>query len=218
METKRFNLKDILEFEQRYRTTFINSLGGFKTPVLIGTWDSEGKANLAIFNSLIHIGASPPLVGFMIRPDSVDRHTLQNILETKVFTINHVKEDFYKKAHQTSARYTKEQNEFKEVGLTEEYKTDFFAPFVKESSIKIGLDFMEKVDITINGTIMIIGKIKSVTLPINCIKADGFVDLKRAGTIASTGVDSYYKTTSIGRLAYAKPNKSTTEIKINILD
>lgn len=218
MEIKKINLKDILEFEQRYRTTFINSLSGFKTPVLIGTWDGNGKANLAIFNSLIHIGASPPLVGFIVRPDSVERHTLQNILETKVFTINHVKEEFYKKAHQTSARYSNEQNEFKEVGLTEEYKTDFFAPFVKESSIQIGLDFIEKIDITINGTTMVIGKIKTLTIPINCIHTDGFIDVKKAGTIASAGVDSYYKTTPISRLSYAKPNTEITVIKSSTID
>lgn len=218
METKRFSLSDILEFEQRFRTTFVNSLGGFKTPVLIGTWDKEGRANLAIFNSLIHIGATPPLVGFIVRPDSVDRHTLQNIVETKVFTINHVKEEFYKKAHQTSARYAKDQNEFREVGLTEEFKTDFFAPFVKESAVKIGLDFMEKIDITINDTIMIIGKIKSVTLPADCIKTDGFVDLQKAGSIASTGLDSYYNTTEIARLSYAKPDKIVSEIKADYFE
>lgn len=213
MSVKKIVLSEVLEFETRYRATFINSLGGFKTPVLIGTSDKSGNPNLAIFNSLIHIGANPPLVGFIVRPDSVDRHTLQNILETGVFTINHVKEEFYKKAHQTSARYAKEQSEFKEVGLTEEYDENFSAPFVKESSVKIALDFVEKIDLTINGTILMIGKIKFVNLPSNCIQADGFVDLNMAESIVSAGLDSYYKTTPIARLSYAKPDKEIVEIK-----
>ena len=212
MEKIKYNLDELLSFEQRYRTTFINSLSGYKTPVLIGTWDNEGNPNLAIFNSLIHVGANPPLVGFIVRPDSADRHTLQNILETKVFTINHITEDFYQQAHQTSARYGKEQNEFKEVGLTEEYKTDFFAPFVKESPIQIGVDFVQKIDIEINGTIMIIGKIKNISIPKESISKDGFINLFKLKSVVSQGLDSYHHVKPIARLAYAKPNKNVTEI------
>ena len=212
MEKIKYNLDELLSFEQRYRTTFVNSLSGFKMPVLVGTWDSEGNPNLAIFNSLMHIGANPPLVSLIIRPDSVDRHTLQNILETKVFTINHITEEIYKQAHQTSARYSKEQNEFKEVGLSEEYKTDFFAPFVSESPVQIGLDFVQKIEIEINGTIMVIGKIKNISLPKNCISKDGYVNLVKANSIVSQGLDSYHQVKPISRLAYAKPDKNVTEL------
>lgn len=212
MEKNIFTQRDILEFEPRYRTTFINSLGGFKTPVLIGTCDNQCQANLAIFNSLIHIGASPPLVGFIVRPDSVERHTLNNIIETKTFTINHITESFYKKAHQTSARYAKGENEFKEVGLTEEYIDSISAPFVKESSIKIGLKFIEKIDIQINGTIMVIGEILHLTLPSEIIDSDGYLNLTKAGTISSSGLDSYHTTNPIARLSYAKPNQELKEI------
>lgn len=212
MENNIYTQRDILEFEPRYRTTFINSLGGFKTPVLIGTFDNQCQANLAIFNSLIHIGASPPLVGFIVRPDSVERHTLNNILETKTYTINHIKESFYKKAHQTSARYSKSENEFKKVGLTEEYIDSFSAPFVKESSVKIGLKFIEKIDIQINGTIMVIGEVLHLTLPSEIIGSDGYLNLTQAGTISSSGLDSYHATNPIARLSYAKPNQELKEI------
>jgi flavin reductase (DIM6/NTAB) family NADH-FMN oxidoreductase RutF len=119
---KEYTLKDILAFDQRYRATFINSLGGFKSLALIGTRNKEGLSNVAIFNSLLHIGANPPLFGFIIRPDSVERHTLNNILETSEFTVNHVREDFYKQAHQTSARYSNTTSEFEAANLEEENK------------------------------------------------------------------------------------------------
>ncbi|MEO8762599.1 MAG: flavin reductase, partial [Bacteroidia bacterium] len=115
---KEFNLIDILGFEQRYRATFINSLGGFKSLALIGTRGSNGTTNLATFNSLFHIGANPPLFGFIIRPDSVERHTLNNIYETGSLTINHVSEGFYMAAHQTSARYDSSISEFSATKLT----------------------------------------------------------------------------------------------------
>lgn len=204
--TKEFNLTDILAFEQRYRATFINSLGGFKSLALIGTRSREGNTNLAVFNSLFHIGANPPLFGLIVRPDSVDRHTLSNILETGEFTVNHVSEAFYDNAHQTSARYPSDISEFEATKLTEEYKAGYYAPFVKESHIQIAAHFIQKIDIQENGTLMIIAKIKSVSMPEDCLQTDGFVDLEKAGTITVSGLDSYHRTEKIARLAYAKPN------------
>lgn len=204
---KDFSLTEILAFEQRYRTTFINSLGGFKSLALIGSRGSNGNTNLAVFNSLFHLGANPPLFGFIVRPDSAERHTLNNIYETGVLTVNHVKEDFYMPAHQTSARYDASISEFSSAKLTEEYIAGYYAPFVKESSIKIGADLLQKIDILENGTIMLIAKIKHVSVPTDCIMKDGFIDIEKAGTITCTGLDSYHSTQKIARLSYAKPDK-----------
>ena len=44
---------DIEQLEKRYRTSFINSLAGFRQAVLVGTKSKDGQTNLAIFNSLI---------------------------------------------------------------------------------------------------------------------------------------------------------------------
>ncbi len=209
---KEFTLNDILAFEQRYRAAFINSLGGFKSLALIGTRNKEGKSNVAIFNSLFHIGANPPLFGFIVRPDSVERHTLSNILETSEFTVNHVREAFYKQAHQTSARYPTNVSEFTATHLKEEDKAGFYAPFVKESYIKIGASFIKKIDIPESETVLIIAKIKFISLPATCIADDGFVDIEKAETITCIGLDSYHRTQKIARLSYAKPNLPPIEI------
>ncbi len=74
-----FTQTDIQAMAQRYRAAFINSLGGFKSLVMVGTADTEGVTNLSVFSSLFHIGANPPLCGLIFRPDSVERHTLTNI-------------------------------------------------------------------------------------------------------------------------------------------
>ncbi|MBL7932477.1 MAG: flavin reductase [Bacteroidia bacterium] len=208
---KQFSVNDILQFDQRYRATFINSLGGFKSLVLIGTINKKKQSNLAVFNSFFHLGASPPLFGFIIRPDSAERHTLDNILSVKEFTVNHVNESFYKQAHQTSARYPQDISEFDATSLTAEYKTNFAAPFVAESNIKIGARFERRVDIIENGTILIIASIISVSLPDDCILEDGYINLEKAGTITCSGLDSYHKTTRIARLSYAKPNLPLAE-------
>ena len=62
-----FSREEIDQMTQRYRATFINSLGGFKSVVLIGTKDKNGQENLSIVSSLFHIGANPPLCGLIFR-------------------------------------------------------------------------------------------------------------------------------------------------------
>lgn len=201
-----------MEMNKSERTNLVNSVGGFKSVCLIGTKDRQGMTNLAVFNSIVHIGASPPLIGFVVRPDSVVRHTLSNILETGCYTINHLNETIFKKGHQTSARYAKEISEFKAVGLTENYKDDFLAPYVKESNIQLGVKFKERKDISINGTILIIGQIDHLYFPNNCLCEDAFLDLEKANTITCSGLDSYHKTNRLDRLSYAKPDKELKSI------
>jgi flavin reductase (DIM6/NTAB) family NADH-FMN oxidoreductase RutF len=195
---------DLIQMEQRKRAQLINSVGGFKSVCLIGSVDLTGQTNLAIFNSIVHIGANPPLISFIMRPDSVERHTLANILETGSYTINHLNESIYKKAHQSSARYPKEVSEFDATGLSTEYKSNCKAPFVKESHVQLELEFKQRIDLTINNTILIIGEIKNIYFPEDCMQEDGFLDIEKAGTITCSGLDSYHLTKSLERLPYAK--------------
>ena len=199
------DLVQIMEMEQRKRAQFINSISGFRSVALIGTTDTNRQTNLAIFSSIVHLGSNPPLLSFIMRPDSVERHTLTNILETGFYTINHINAAIYEKAHQTSARYPKNVSEFDATGLTPVFKNDFVASFVAESHIQIGMEFKERLNININQTSMIIGEIKFVHYPSNCLLEDGFLDIEKAGTITSSGVDSYHTTQLLQKLEYAKP-------------
>ena len=204
--------ENILAFEKLYRTNFVNSLSGFKSANLIGTISKKSKTNLAIFSSVIHVGANPPLIGFLMRPVSVERHTYSNIKETGYFTINHINKEIYKQAHQTSARYDKDVSEFDACGLTPEYSEIIKAPYVKESNIKIGLKFVEEQEIKSNGTIFIVGEIVELILPEEIISKDGYVNIENAETIAVSGLDNYHETKSIARLAFAKPGIEAKEI------
>jgi flavin reductase (DIM6/NTAB) family NADH-FMN oxidoreductase RutF len=202
-----FTSENIRLFEQRYRASLINSLGGFKSVNMVGTKNLNGQSNLSIFNSIVHIGAHPPLAGMIIRPDSVERHTYENVLETKYYSLNHLTKTNYIQARQTSARYPRESSEFEACGLNEEYKDGFFAPYVKESYIQIGLKLQEVIELKINGTHLVIGEIEHIYLPESALMTDGFIDLELAGSITCSGLDSYHRTEKLSRLTYAKPNK-----------
>jgi flavin reductase (DIM6/NTAB) family NADH-FMN oxidoreductase RutF len=197
--------EDILKMETRYRANFINSLGGFKSVILIGTKSKLGQENLAIFNSLFHLGANPALCGIICRPDVSERHTLENIIETGKYTINHITSDFVEKAHHTAARYPRTVSEFEAAELQPEYINDFFAPFVKESIIKFSVELREKHFLEINGTTLLIGEIMDVIIPEDVIDSTGFIDIEKAGTITCSGLDSYHLTKKIVQLPYAKP-------------
>jgi flavin reductase (DIM6/NTAB) family NADH-FMN oxidoreductase RutF len=209
------NKETIEKLEKQKRVHLINSLGGFKSVALVGTSDKNENNNLAIFSSFFHIGANPPLIGMIFRPSPPERDSMRNILETGFYTINHINENIYKQAHQTSARYDNEISEFDATGLKTEYKNDFFAPFVAESAVQLGIEFKEKIDISINNTIMVIGEIVQVYIPGDCWLEDGFIDLEKANTITCSGLDSYHKTIQLDRLSYAKPNKEITSLLQN---
>jgi flavin reductase (DIM6/NTAB) family NADH-FMN oxidoreductase RutF len=207
----------LMEMEQRKRAHLVNSVGGFKSVCLIGTTDTSANTNLAIFSSIVHIGANPPLICFIIRPDSVDRHTISNILATGSYTINHINESIYKQAHQTSARYPKEISEFDATGLAIEYKNNFEAPFVKDSTVQLGIKFRQRIDLTINNTIMVIGEITDLYFPDGCLSEDGYLDIEKANTVTCTGLDSYHITQRLERLSYAKPDAAITSVTIKYI-
>ena len=203
------------QFESRYRAQLINSLSGFKSANLVGSIDATGQSNLSIVSSVFHIGATPPLVGMIFRPHSVPRHTLENILKTKSYTINQVSIDIYRQAHQTSARYARSSSEFCKTDLTEEYLEGTQAPFVKESKLKYSLNLREHQILKINNTELIIGEISSIIIEDSAIQKDGYVDIEALSTVAISGLDSYHATQRISRLSYAKPDIMVSNLSLN---
>lgn len=200
-----YNHSLIQSWERFYRANFINSLTGFKSVSLIGTADTAGQTNLGIFSSIIHIGSDPALVGYINRPRTAAPHTLANIESTGIYTINHIHPSYLEKAHQTSAKYPPQISEFDEAGLTPEYIENITAPFVKESLVKYALTLEEIIPISLNQTFLVIGKIEMVHLQDEYVLPDGFIDLQKAETICSNGIDSYYSTLLEGRYRYAEP-------------
>lgn len=199
-----FSRDHISAMEKRYRTTFINSLPGYKCLQMLGTVNRSGISNLGLFNSVFHLGASPALLGMIFRPDGDEHDSLENIRQTGQYTLNNVLPEWFEQAHQTSARFPSGLSEFEPCGFNEYYHDDFKAPFVAESSIKIGMEMKEIIDININNTRMLIGEIVHVLMDDGIVANDGYVDHLKAGTVTVAGLDSYFKTEHLSRLAYAK--------------
>lgn len=200
-----FTAADIAGMELLARVQFATSLPGAKPISLIGTADSSGQTNLAPFSSILHLGSSPCLLGMISRPDLVDRHTLANLLETRVWTINHLHPEIVDAAHQCAARYPKEVSEFDATGLTAQFESGFIAPFVAESRFRIGMALEDIIHIPANDTKLIVGRVVLVQIAENALTDHGGIDLVNLECIASTALDTYFQLQPLARLAHAKP-------------
>jgi len=202
-----YDKKEIDALDRVMRLKIINSVTGIKPGNLIGTINKSKNTNLAVFSSIIHLGSNPSLLGFISRPTTNDvGHTLNNIKQTGYYTINHIHSEFVKKAHYTSAKFPSNVSEFSACGLSEEYIDGFKAPFVKESTFKIGMRFKEVIDIKANGTVLVIGEIEQLIFPDNAF-VDGDIDLEASGGVGISGLNTYYALKKIESYPYAKLNE-----------
>ncbi len=202
---KYYSINEINSWDRFYRANFINSISGFKPVSLISTVDKSGIPNLAVFSNIVHLGADPALIGFINRPRLAAPHTLSNIEQSGFYTINHIHPSFVAKAHQTSAKYDEGISEFDAVGLTPEFREDFQVPYVLESFVKYGLSLSEIIPIKENGTFLVIGKLMHAYVKESIVEQDGFIDLSKAESMVSLGIDGYTGTGSVTRFEYAKP-------------
>lgn len=202
------NKNDLKDIDKIKRLNIINAVSGIKSGNLIGTISNNQQTNLAVFSSVIHLGSNPALLGFITRPDDkVPRHTLGNIKENGFYTINHIHKSIIEQAHCTSAKFDKGQSEFNLCGLTEEYLLSFKAPFVKESHLKLGMQFLEAIPIKANGTELIIGEITDVFMPDDAIDNHGHIDIGQMNTVGISGLNNYYQVQKIASLPYARLNE-----------
>jgi len=200
--------EDIYKLEKIKRANLINSITGIKPANLIGSLSDNSVSNLAVFSSVVHIGANPPLMGIIVRPTGeVPRHTYENILSTGYYTINHIPDHMTEQAHQTSAKYKRDQSEFDTCGFTEEYIENFAAPFVKESKIKIGLKYKQSISIPLNNTILCIGEIEHIILPKHSLTDKGYINLENLSATGISGLNSYYNVKYIDSYDYARVQK-----------
>ena len=202
----------IKSWDRLYRANFINCLSGYKPVSLIGTISENGEPNVAIFSNIVHIGSDPALVGFINRPEAATPHTLNNIRLTKQFTINHINTSFVAAAHQTSAKYPLGENEFIHTGLHAVFKENFVAPFVAESTLQYALELVDIMPIAYNKTFLVIGLVTDVFMQDETLKKDGFIDLDKAGSLVSLGVDGYAEVNLFARYEYARPGVFPREV------
>ena len=197
--------EDIKKLEKTKRLKLINSITGVKPANLIGTKNKSGISNLAIFSSVVHLGSKPPLLAFVTRTSKdVNRNTLNNILETKYYTINQIQKEFVKNAHYTSAKFNENISEFEMCKIEEENIDDFFAPFVKKSNLKIGMELKEMIPIKSNDSTLVVGQVIKIIIDKSFLKNDFMFDLEKSGSIAIGGLNEYFTIKNLDHFPYVR--------------
>ena len=202
-----FQKKHIDALAIRYKNNLINSISGYKSANLIGTKGKAGNTNLAVFNSIVHLGSNPALLGFILRPTTVPRHSYQNMKETGVFTINHISKDQIEDAHHTSAKYPENVSEFDQTNLKEEYKADCFAPFVKDAPVQIACRYVNDYLIKENDTLLVVGAVEHLFVKDEMLLEDGYVQLDKGEVVTVNGIDGYALPQLLARFPYARPKE-----------
>jgi len=66
------------------------------------------------------------------------------------------------------------------------------------------MKLMEVIPIKHNNTFFVIGELQMMYVPEDIISSDGFLEIEKANSCCSLGIDGYYKAEKIMRLPYAK--------------
>ena len=202
-----FSKENIDALATRYKNNLINSISGYKSANLIGTQNNAGNTNLAVFNSVVHLGSNPALLGFILRPTTVPRHSYQNMKETGVFTINHISKDQIEDAHHSSAKYAEDISEFDQTNLEAEYKADCLAPFVKGAPVQIACRYVNDYLIKENDTLLVVGAIEHLFVQEEMLLEDGYVQLDKGEVVSVNGIDGYALPQLLARFPYARPKE-----------
>ena len=188
-----------------YRLNLVNCITGYKSANLVGTKSVEGNENLAIFSSVIHLGSNPALIGFVLRPTTVPRHTYANIKATGIFTLNAITDKQIADAHHTSAKYPAGVSEFDQTDLVTERKKNWNAPFVQGAPIQLGCRYQNEYFIKENDTIMVVASIGDIYISEPLLLKDGWVQLDQGNIVSINGLDGYTAPQLLERFPYARP-------------
>lgn len=201
-ELKSFSSEEIKSLDRAYRRDFINRITGAKLAWILGSFHPEFGENLALFSSIVHVGANPPLVGIVFRPSMGKLHSLRNINETKLFSLNSLPLKFRKEIHSSSANGSEELDDFDSIGLQREIDSSHPIPLVKEASIRMLLEPVELAPIRTNSNHFLVSEIKKVEINV------AFLDSNELpipeGLTYVSGLDLYCKVESIQSMPYAR--------------
>ena len=163
MSYRHLQAEDLQAMPKRQRTEFVQGLSGIRS--LFAIVSSNGDTlNIAPFNSIVHISSNPARIGYISRPDNAHRHTLQNIIEKKSFSINSVSEDHLEDVVKCSEKLPSNQSEFEGKSIKPTDSRDYGVPGIDQADVQIFCEYEEHVKIPSSQGILVIGRIQEVII------------------------------------------------------
>tara|TARA_Y100000385_G_scaffold50945_1_gene47739 strand:- start:4075 stop:4686 length:612 start_codon:yes stop_codon:yes gene_type:complete len=187
----------------RFRAQFFNSLGGIKTAGLLSTFNTNGKANSAVFSQIIHIGSSPPTWGFLFRPPTKGHQTYDNILRNPYFNFC-LATSFIsaKELHQTSANYNENVSELDSLNIKWKNHRKYHVPLLLNGDFQLIFRHTKSHTMS-NQTVLLEAEIIHVSSSLDP-DDNGFIDLTQKVLLSSQGTSAYSKADKVEKFPYAK--------------
>lgn len=140
------------------------------TPVwLVGTYDADGKANLATIAWGGICCSKPPCVAVSLRPAT---HSHDSILQRKAFTVNVATEPFARQADFCGIASGRDTDKFAACGLTAVKSTLVDAPYVDELPLILECRLQQAVEV--GGHTLFVGEIVDVKADTDVLSDDGY--------------------------------------------
>ena len=170
--------------------TLLNDVLGPRPAVLIGTKSVREVDNVAVFNTFQPLGARPPVFSLLIRPLDRQRDTYENMKTAKEWTVNFIRPEWYKQAHQTSDHIPEDHSEFEYVGLKPQRRDSIALPFVEEAPIQMHFEWLREIPIPENSTRLILGRMRALWLSED-LQLDAEISLEHYPVLSSWGLNHY---------------------------
>jgi flavin reductase (DIM6/NTAB) family NADH-FMN oxidoreductase RutF len=147
-----------------------------------GTRSREGVNNLAPFSFFNAFSSTPPIVGFSTIPrlDGRKKDTLQNVIDSKCFTLSTVSHKLVTQMSKSAALLEPEEDEFSYAGLEPAEAHSICAPYVKDALLVFECELNQIVsfgEVEGSGN-LILGQIRHIMID-DDIYQDGYVDFEK---------------------------------------
>lgn len=176
----------------------------------VSTIDAAGNVNLSPFSFFNIFGSNPVTLIFSparrVR-DNTTKHTLQNIQETMVCTVNIVDFPMVEQMSLASTEYDKGVNEFVKAGLTQLPSDMVAAPRVGESPLAMECRVTQVIETGDQGGAgnLVIAEVVNIHLRDDACGENGMLDVDKLDLVGRMGGSYYVRATGDALFEIPKP-------------
>ncbi len=176
----------------------------------VSTVDAAGNVNLSPFSFFNIFGSNPPTLIFSparrVR-DNTTKHTLQNIQETMVCTVNIVDYPMVEQMSLASTEYDKGVNEFVKAGLTQVASDLIAAPRVGGSPLAMECRVSQIIETGDHGGAgnLVIAEVINVHLRDDACGENGLLDVDKLDLVGRMGGSYYVRASGEALFEIPKP-------------
>jgi flavin reductase (DIM6/NTAB) family NADH-FMN oxidoreductase RutF len=181
---------DMPELLQQASSRIYSTIIAPRAVFLLVSQSSDGISNIAPYSSVALVSNNPPMITVAFGThDGVQKNTLNNIIQTKAFTVNPVPHSMSELANK-SAEGLARVDDFLRLGLLPRPFSAFDCCGIKESPASIACEMVNLIDIDGSDSTLLIAKCVDVYVAPD-FSGDGSFDSVSANVIASVGFEDF---------------------------